>query len=348
MKEKFYALLVFIFCFGLVLSSCQTDEADSVIEIDDEQTITVNSVLTRMLISASQNNGSADDIIDGSSCMSVVFPFTAIVNSQQLIIGSLDDLDMVQAIFDEYPDDRDTVDVVFPVSVIYEDYSQIEISNQGELISIITNCPNFIEDTYSCMEFVYPISCFVYNSSNEQIGYLTLHNDLDWFDYLNYLHEDLVIAIDYGMTVRFNGQTMQMLNNQNLIDAFALIDCDSGNGGGVDPEIELFRDIMKDGTWYISQFLNNGSDETIDFLGYDFTFLETITVNAVNGTSTVSGTWLFTSEGGQLNLDLNMDSPLNGADNQDYKVLQLSSTEITFVTSDSNGNVEDTIVFVKN
>jgi len=348
MKEKFYAPLVFIFCFGLLFSSCQKDGSGYLDEIDDEQTITVNSVLTRMLISASQNYGSADDIIDNSSCMSIVFPFTVYANNQQVLIESLDDIQFVEAIFDQYPNDTDTVDIVFPISIVYEDYTELEISNQGELVSVITNCPNFIEDTYSCMEFVYPISCYVYNAAYEQIGFITLNNDLDWFDYLNYLDNDLVIAIDYQMTVLFNGQTVQVLNNQDLLNAFSLIDCDADDGGGIDPEIEAFRDVMKDGTWYISQFFDNGTDETTDYLGYDFTFLESITVYATNGTLNLEGFWFLTSEGGELNLNFNMESPLDGANDQDYKILQFSDTEITVVTKDSNGTEEDRLVFTKN
>ena len=43
-----------------------------------------------------------------------------------------------------------------------------------------------------------------------------------------------------------------------------------------------------------------------------------------------------------------MDSPINGADDNDYKVLQFSETSATFITRDSSGNIEDTLVFEKN
>lgn len=347
MKEKFYAPLVFILCFGFLCSSCQKGGSEYNNEIDDGQTITVNSVLTKMLISASQNNGSADDIIDGASCMSVVFPFNIFVNNQALTIDSLVDIDFAQAIFDEDPNDIDTVDIVFPISVVYEDYSQIVISDQAELISIITNCPNFIDDTYSCLEFIYPISCFVYNSSNEQTGFITLNNDLDWFAYLNYLEEDIVVAIDYEMTILFNGETVHVFNNQDLSNAFTIVDCEAGDGDVVDPEIEAFRNVMKDGIWQIDQFLDNGVDATSDFIGYNFDFLESITAYASNGSLSVNGIWFLTSEGGELNFNFNMESPINGANDENYKVLQLSDTEITVVTRDSSGNIEDTIVFVK-
>lgn len=347
MKEKFYAPLVFILCFGFLFSSCQKDGAEYNDETDDGQTITVNSVLTKMLISASQNNGSADDIIDGTSCMSVVFPFNVIANNQQLTIQSLADIDSVQVIFDQFPNDTDTIDIVFPVSVVYEDYSQIEISNQAELVSIITNCPNFIDDTYSCMEFVYPISCFVYNSSNEQTGFITLNNDLDWFAYLNYMEEGMVVAIDYEMTILFNGETVQVHSNQELKNAFTVVDCEAGSGGGVDPEIEAFRNTIKDGIWRIDQFLDNGVDATSDFIGYDFDFLESITVNASNGTTSVNGIWFLTSGGGELKLNFNMESPIDAANDENYIILQISDTEITVNTKDSAGNIEDTIVFIK-
>jgi hypothetical protein len=43
-----------------------------------------------------------------------------------------------------------------------------------------------------------------------------------------------------------------------------------------------------------------------------------------------------------------MDSPINGADDQNYKALQYTTTSVTFVTRDSQGNIEDTLIFEKN
>ncbi|HET8803675.1 MAG TPA: hypothetical protein VFM72_03790 [Aequorivita sp.] len=119
-----------------------------------------------------------------------------------------------------------------------------------------------------------------------------------------------------------------------------------GGGGGPDPQ-EL-RDILQDGTWYIEKYLNDGDDETSDFSGYDFTFLSNQNVLATNGSQNVNGIWIVTVTGQELNFEFDMDSPINGADDDEYKVIQYTSTLVTFVTRDSDGNIEDTLIFRKN
>jgi hypothetical protein len=43
-----------------------------------------------------------------------------------------------------------------------------------------------------------------------------------------------------------------------------------------------------------------------------------------------------------------MDSPINGADDDEYKVLQSSNASVTLVTRNSQGEIEDTLIFKKN
>ena len=346
MKEKFYTLFLSMACLSILLTSCQKEEQVLIDETPDE-TITGSSALGRMLVSASQNYGGIDDLIDGSSCISIMFPITVFANSQSLTIQSISDMQTIELIFNQSQTDNDTLEIVFPIVVVFEDYSQDTITSQADLDSLIANCPNFIDDTYSCVEFVYPISCFTYNSANEQTGLVTMHDDFEWFEYLNYLTDDIYIAIDYDMIIIVNGETITVSNNLELEAAFALIDCQTSTTV-INPEVAILRDIMKDGSWYISQYLNDGNDETADYVGYYFDFRDSITVYASNGSGVVYGIWIVTYRNGQLNFEFDMDSPINGADDDDYEVLDQTENKITFITRDSSGNIEDTLVFMKN
>jgi hypothetical protein len=119
-----------------------------------------------------------------------------------------------------------------------------------------------------------------------------------------------------------------------------------GGGGGPDPQ-EL-RDILISGTWYVEKFLDDGDDETGDFNGYDFNFYNNETVYATNGTENVYGIWVVTVTGQELNFEFDMDSPINRADDQNYKALQYVPTRVTFITRNSQGEIEDTLIFRKN
>lgn len=346
MKKKFYTFCLFAFCVGFLFFSCQKEESVLIDETNDE-TITGNSVLGQMLVSASQNNGGIDDLIDGNGCFSVQLPVTVYVNSQLLIVESIFDLQTIQLIFNQSQSDIDTIEMVFPIEIVYEDYSVDTIHSQTEMESLQINCPNFIDDTYSCVEFLYPISCFTYNSLNEQTGLVTMNNDLAWFEYLTYLSDDTFIAIDYDMTILMNNQVITVKNNQELAAAFAQADCQTVTGD-INPEVVALRDIMKDGTWYVSQYLDDGEDETSDYLGYNFEFRDSITVYAYGVGGVVYGIWTVTYQNDQLNFEFDMDSPINGADDDAYEVLSQTENKITFITRDSNNNIEDTLTFTKN
>ena len=347
MKSKIQFRILLVAMLAVLISSCQKESQEYINDTPDE-TITANSVLARNLVSAAQNNGSVDDIIDGSSCISVLLPVDILANGQPLSINTLSDLQTIQLIFNQDPNDIDSVTIVFPITVIFEDYSEIIVTDQAQLDSVISECVSFIEDTYRCVDFVYPISCFTFNTANEQTGIVTVNNNHEWFDYLNYLTEEILISIDYGMTMIVNGESFAVNSNQEVENVLAQADCSVTIGGSIDPEVVALREIMKDGTWYVEQFLDDGDDETSDFNGYDFNFLETVTVYASNGSQNIYGIWIVTIENNQLNFEFDMDSPINGADDDDYEVLISSESSITFVTRDSDGTIEDTLTFSKN
>ena len=120
------------------------------------------------------------------------------------------------------------------------------------------------------------------------------------------------------------------------------------NGGGGGPDPQELRDILQAGTWYIEKYLEDGDDETSDFADFDFTFFSNQTILATNGSENVDGIWIVTVIGQELNFEFDMDSPINGADDDEYKTLQYSPTSVTFITRNSDGEIEDTLIFKKN
>jgi hypothetical protein len=348
MKKRIRNTVILLFVATVLLCSCQKEAAVLVDEIDEEEVITANSQLARMLLSASQVNGSVDDIVDGSPCTSVVLPVTVHANNQQVVVETLDDFLIIKAIWDLYPNDTDTLVINFPITLRFEDYYEEEIDDQEDLLEAVEDCQNLVEDTYICVDFNYPISCFTYDSANEQTGRVTLENNQEWFAYLNYLTTDISIAIDYPMELVIDGETIQLKNNQELAEAFSAVDCEIDTGTPLDPVIEVLRDRLIAGTWYIAEYLVDGYDETAVFSGWNFSFIESVTVYATKGSQTAEGIWVVTIDDDELNFEFDMDSPIGDANDDRYEVLSQTDDVIIFVTLDSNNNIEDTLKFVKN
>lgn len=584
--KKIHLLQLFVlFSLSISLFSCQKEEKEYIDETQDEETLAANSPLTGLLLRTSQNPGAYDDIIDGNPCASVVLPVTVVANGQEVTVNTPEDINRIHEIFNLFPNDTDTLEIFFPISLELLDYTQVTIASQSELDALAETC-NANNAEIGCLDFVYPITFFTYNADRQQTGTVTVNNDWELFNLLQNLEPDDFISIDFpisvlledGTTVAVNSnQELQNLiadcvantnndpidisqfeadlttgvwyveyffddydetdnyagyaftfnldgtalatksgtdvpgtwvlledlkfdlffgtyqpldkldedwqileasadliklkhisggdgstdyltfgrnpntggnntelnlfienlitgnwylnlleengtdhtqsfdgyvftffgngsatavNNGNTINGFWTAQIDGGNldfilnfetganpdfgklnddwdvleasqtivrlsdvsgsgtdyltfgrepnGGGGGPDPQALRDILEDGTWYIEKFLDDGRDETADFYGYDFNFYSNQTVYASNGIEYVYGIWIVTVTGTELNFEFDMDSPINGADDQNYKALQYTETSVTFITRNSQGEIEDTLVFKKN
>ncbi len=567
--------------------SCQKEEKEYIDETPPE-TITANSPLTDLLLRTSQNPGTYDNIIDGNGCASVVLPVTVTANGQQVTINTPEDILLIVQIFNQFPNDNDTLEINFPITLELFDFTQVIVNNQSELDGLAATCgTNEVE--IGCLDFVYPITFFTYNSDQQQTGSVIVGSDLELFSFLQGLgpndfvslsfpitviladgstsevnsnqqlqaliadcvantntdpidisqfEEDLTTGLwyveyffddydetdnyagyefsfnldgtaqaikdgtnvpgtwalvddfkfdiffgtntpldeldedweileatadiiklkhisgsdgstdyltfgrtpntggnntelnlfienlstgtwfvnlleengndhttnfnDYEFTFLRNGSAVAISSN-NTINGFWTAQIDNGildfilnfdtgtnnnfaelnddwdvlestqsiirlsdvssggggtdlltfgrepnGGGGGGPDPQELRDILQSGTWFVEKYLDDGDDETSDYSGYNFTFFANQTVFATNGSENVDGIWIVTVTGQELNFELDMDSPINGADNDEYKALQYSPTLVTFITRDSDGNIEDTLIFKKN
>ncbi|MEZ4858935.1 MAG: hypothetical protein R2781_09010 [Flavobacteriaceae bacterium] len=317
--------LQFLFFLGmmLLLGSCQKEDKEFIDETNNEETFTASSNLTTLLRSASQSNGTLDNIIDGSDCMSVVFPIQVFANGQKLVLESINDIQLIETIFNQFPSDTDTLEIVFPIQVILEDFTTVNVANANEFASLVSNCTNSVIDTYACVDFVYPITCFVYNNNNEQTGTITLNSANEWFEYLFYLEEGIYIAIDYPMSLIVNGQTVVVNSNVELTNAISQADCSNNGGNNTNPTD--FENFLTTGVWYVTYFFDD-YDETSDFASYEFSFDVDGSAAATNTSGSNPGTWDYYEDSGVAKVDLffGTTSPLDEID-EDWEILEATN-----------------------
>ena len=110
---------------------------------------------------------------------------------------------------------------------------------------------------------------------------------------------------------------------------------------------------LTDGTWKITLFQEDNDNETYYFSGYVFTFKSDNTVSAVNGSTTINGTWKLEKESDDDNpkhTELILLFPAqNDFDelNDDWDILSNSKTKIELIDRDDDGN-HDYLTFEKN
>ncbi len=332
-KTVLFSLMSFVLLLGV---SCQKEETEY-IDTTDQDTITANSVITTILSKTVQNEGSWDDIIDGTSCAAVQYPLTVIANGQEVLLQNIEDIQLIVAIFAQFPNDTDTLEIVFPITLIMWDYTEVEVNSQEELNQIITNCISNGQgnNEITCISFQYPITIYTYNSAQEQTGTVVINSDFELFQFLQNLDENDVYSLDFPVTVILDDGSTQTVNNtqelQDLIES-----CE--NNTSTNPDPTQFETDLTTGVWYVTYYFND-YDETDNYQDYQFTFNTDGSSTASNGNDTVNGSWNYQNDSTpKLELYYGTTSPFNELD-EDWEIIEASTEIIKLKDISGDGSI---------
>lgn len=267
MNFKFNYLLILAFFALLSFNSCQ-DEVLEVTETDEETLIAPNSTLANLMQYTVTNDGSVDNIMDNSNCFSVNLPVTIIVNDITITINTLEDLALIEEIFDEFDSDDDVLEFLFPITIILNDYEEIVIENESQLEAFIENCIDDEDDVIECIDFHYPISFSIYNTDFQVIDTVVIESDEHLYEFLENLQNEndqaVLASLNFPVTMVYaNGNTVEVNNNVELQAAIqeAEDDCDDDNEED-DCTKEEVDAYLTECHWNIVNF--NGDDNFIN------------------------------------------------------------------------------------
>ncbi|WP_284651271.1 hypothetical protein [Flavobacterium terrisoli] len=344
MKTLRYIIFGFIL---LSLGSCQKEE-ETIIQ-DDTQTFVNDSPIAGLLSRTSQNPTSIDNVLDNSSCFSVQLPVTVIVNGQQITVTNEADYQTVQTAIDEFSNDDDLVNFVYPITIQYQNFQTQVLYDADDLDEALDECgedDGF--DEIDCIALVYPITINVYDSNNQLADTVTITSNSNLFNFLANLGNNIYVAINYPISaVNSNGDTVVINSNsdlENFIDD-SIDDCDDDNSGSGNAESTLAQ-IIIDGSWNISYAEYDNQIDTNYYNGYNFTFNNNETVLAQRNSSTVEGDWDINDENGYLRLSLNFDGSSLENLETNWRVIEFTPTIIRL--KDQNSDSTDYLTFTKN
>lgn len=306
--------ILILFALSLLMS-CQ-DEVTEVTQPNEEETIAAGSNLAIAMQRTATNDGSNDNIIDGANCLSIELPVTVVVNGIEIIIDSEEDYEVIEAIFDEFNDDDDSIEIQFPITIILSDYTEITIENYAQLEEFIDECSgeNEIDDDIECIDFAYPITISVYNAEFQVIDTVTINSDAELYDFIEDIEGGLLASINFPVTmILADGSTLVVNNNNELNAAIENADetCDEDDDYDYDDDDNNdipsndFIDILTDCSWIVDSLEVDDQDLEDQYVNYVFTFNVDGTVQVTNNGTTFSGTWeLVTAAGIQVNLNI--------------------------------------------
>jgi hypothetical protein len=208
----FFALLCFTSCQKEVIQESPVNE---------EELITAESGIVSLMQATSARNGTLDNILDNANCLSINLPVTVIVNDITITINTLEDLELIEDIFDEFDNDEDVLELLFPITIVLNDHTEIVINSQEELDAFVEACSDETDDDIKCVDFVYPISFSIYNSEFQIIDTVIIENDRELHEFLETINESdqgaLLVSLNFPVKLVYaNGEIIEVFNHQEL------------------------------------------------------------------------------------------------------------------------------------
>ena len=321
MKTLKPVLVALLFSLAL-LSSCRTED-DMAIDPPVEQTIVANSTIANLMSRTSLNDGSFDNIIDNASCLNVQLPVTVIANGTEVIVDGVNDYQTIEDLFDADNNDTDTLDIIFPITVVFSDYTTTAVNTYPELLALIAQCPSE-------------------NSDDDDIECIDLNNDYDMYEFIDDLDDYAAVTIAFPITVVLaDGTTMSINNISELQSVIENADdsCDEDDDNDYNDDdcddcttSDLESILANCANWTVDEFELNDNDLEDQYNGYVFNFASDGTITVTENSNTITGTWSVSGSGN--NIDFVIDIPslvdFNGTWNLHEFEQESGETEIEF------------------
>lgn len=342
MKKIFnYAVYVSLLAIAFSFTACQ-DEFEEINTGEEPQAITASSATADLIQRTSSNDGSGDNIVDGTSCFEINFPYTVEVNGIELTIDTEEDIDQVEEIFDSIDDDENLLDIIFPITVTAGDFTEITINGLEDLRELAADCKEGGEDDdIECIDFVYPMTMFTFNVNLEQTSSVEVTSDRELRLFFKDLGDDSLVSFDFPVTLQlYDETTIVVESNQELAIAIenAKDTCDEDDDDDYNDDDfneDDFKEELVECVWFVTDMIRNDVDQTPQYVNYILNFKEDGTVvTGFRGATTVEGTWTSTvgDDGAKLTIDFESSTDFN----LEWTVYDLGDDQIKLYNDASN------------
>jgi hypothetical protein len=317
--KKYLSIAVFF-----LLLSCQSEinEQDN----DPQGTITNASPLTTYLQRVAMVKTVQDNVIDKSSYCTVKLPYTVTVNNEQIAVNTTADYQKVFDNINANPYDDDVVKIDFPVTMVFYNYMEKVIPNEGDFNTLLDywNQQPDLLSKINGLNINYPITINIYNSASQAGTSVSIISDQAFFNFIKNLNGSQYISLNYPISIAdYNYQTKSITNNLEFENAikYAIDYCPENNLA-----LDFAATITK-GSWGIPYFFDD-SEKTSSYTGYSFVFKSDNSVIASKGTTSETGQWETSTQSGDRELKVNFSSEPLSKLNNSWKLFEFNNSQI--------------------
>lgn len=354
MFRKYFTVILVSF---LLLFSCQ--EEDSLV-LDETQEENLTFPMIDLLTNLASNDGSVDNIIDGASCIEIVLPVIVIVNGLEITIDSHNDLQIIEAIFDNEIDDEDSLEIIFPITITLSDFTSIVINSEEELLFHSSECneDNLSDEDIECLDFIYPITFSLFDTDAVAIDSVEINTDQELHDFLSQISENILVSLNYPVQVVLWDGSILSVSSQNELEIALEVaqdacdeddDNDYNDDDNINQSLEELILQLTDCPWEIETLVIDTTNFTDELANFYVDFNENFTISLFSDATIQYGVWSIVPEGDSFRISIDMEEVPNLSNNWllhtieegDNLILDLRNT-IDILRLEDNCDIEDT------
>lgn len=216
MIKKPIKILIFLTLLSLV--GCQKEEYE-VLGEDQGVAVTSDSEFHHLVQRSAMHDGSADDQIDQSPCLSIQFPYTIELDGMEIEIHSQANLAAVLGSIEEA--EQNHVSIRFPVNVKTSSHEEVTVSNKRQMAGLQQGCRNQIREDLapiSCIQIEFPIKIFSYNSEIQESSSETIRNKAQLYWYLENVSDAEILSFEFPIRLIYKDKTFVKVNNRSAME----------------------------------------------------------------------------------------------------------------------------------
>lgn len=257
MRKNIVCIAIAAFVCVFVAVSCQEDSVTENVS----GTLSTNSPLTALLTAMSANETAGGNVIDSTDCFTIQLPVEVTANGQQILVSTEADYATVAAVFNQSSDDTDSIELGFPVTVIYPDYTQVTVGTQQQYNALVTACNGVINSISSnCIAINYPITIFGYDSNFQVENTYVLNSNEELFAMLLAMGDNNYYSLDFPVSLTIAGQGVVSAGSNTELEQLITQAVAACNGVVPEPVGCQNPGVLVDGLMFYMPFSNSVAD----------------------------------------------------------------------------------------
>ena len=292
--------------------------------IDLEATVAKDSETYELIRRVLLLDGSADDLVDQANCAQIIWPVTVQVGATQYTLQDQASVTFLSNTLLMQGQNPASVDILFPIQVRLPDYSTETLASPAELEALQGTCVmDGSDEDIECVDFVYPLTVFVYHPTTEVADNQSVDSDEDLFELLDGLDSEALFSFEFPLTVE--GEVPTVLANHEALGLWLAQNeqgCSEEDSLRWDFEAAPLVQALLAHPWPVSLWYDEVLRTEV-LSSHPMVF----TADGKVAWGDVVGTWETDTDPLELTLDFDSETELNELD-LNWEVKRVSETEL--------------------